>query len=84
MLPANGLPFSCRERAGDTAIKKGMISRAKRSAATACSAAFGHHRIFEACCQPLSMLYLGAFAAAQLWRRFGLFAISLIYHTPFL
>jgi hypothetical protein len=35
---ANGLPFSCRKRITTTA-KMPMISRAKRSAATACSAA---------------------------------------------
>jgi hypothetical protein len=34
-LAANGLPFSCRERA-PMRIKKGTISRAKRSVGTAC------------------------------------------------
>jgi hypothetical protein len=33
--PPNGLPFSCRERLA-MPLKKPSISRAKRSAATAC------------------------------------------------
>jgi len=37
MLPSNGLPISCRERTART-VKMPMISRAKRSAAWACSA----------------------------------------------
>ena len=37
-LQPNGLPISCRKRAIET-VKIAMISRAKRSAAWACSAA---------------------------------------------
>jgi hypothetical protein len=36
---ANGLPFSCRERAAQDHLKKDPISRAKRSVATAGSVA---------------------------------------------
>jgi hypothetical protein len=39
ILRANGLPFSCRERAAD-ALQKANDSRAKRSAATAGWAVF--------------------------------------------
>jgi len=37
--PPNGLPLSCRERAAENDFKKAPISRAKRSATAACSAA---------------------------------------------
>jgi hypothetical protein len=46
-LPPNALPFSRRERAAQDGFKIPAISRAKRSAGTACSAAAERHVSFD-------------------------------------